>query len=238
MSVDGKGIFAWLLRFAQALLFPEGIGCLVCGRAPERDAEDGLCDSCRKALDQLACRQEALELSGAYENEPCFSFVHAAFPYEDPARRLVRMLKYDRIRAAAKPLARAMAALPSGEEVLIVPVPTTKKRLQERGFNQAHLLAQEIGGILGMESADLLERVGEQRAQSGLSGRARLENLTGCMRARTRVDGKRILLVDDVYTTGATAKEAARALFDAGAVSVGVFAAARALPMEDRPPFL
>ena len=89
-----------------------------------------------------------------------------------------------------------------------------------------------------MDVADILVRDGEQEAQARLSGEKRLHNLKGCMRAVRRVDGKRILLVDDVYTTGATAQEAARALYAAGAKSVAMFAAARANGQEDKPEFL
>lgn len=225
-----------ILRFkawAEALLFPEGVLCLSCGCAPEGELESGLCEACAKALDAQRIRQESHP--GDCPKE--LAFVHAAFPYEDPARRLIRMLKYDRVKSAAQPLIAAMAMLPSGEEVLIVPVPTTAKRLRERGFNQSLLLARGIGEALGMPVEDLLERIGEQKAQAALSGKERLQNLVGCMRAKRPLHGEKILLVDDVYTTGTTAKEAARALHAAGAGSVGVFAAARAVAKDEQPEF-
>lgn len=227
-----------LRALAESLLFPEGIACLACGRALEEGRENGLCRGCAAALDALEEKQQRLEAADSRALPSELVYVHAAFTYEDPARRLIRMLKYDRVKCAAQPLIEAMATLPSGEEELIVPVPTTAKRLRERGFNQSYLLAQGIGKILGMETEDVLERSGEQQAQSKLSGKERLNNLNGCMHAKRRLDGMRILLVDDVYTTGATAKEAARALLEAGALSVGMFAAARALPEEEQPPFL
>ena len=226
------------IAWAEGMLFPEGVTCLSCGRAPEREMKSGLCEACARALDALALRQEEIEAQDTRPIHDELAYVHAAFTYQDPAKKLIRMVKYQRIRSAAEPLIQAMALLPSGEEELIVPVPTTKKRLRERGFNQSLLLAQGIGRMLGMEAEDVLERVGEQQEQAGLSREKRLENLHGCMRAKHRLDGKRILLVDDVYTTGATAKEAARALLEAGAASVGVFAAARPLPEEEEPEFL
>ena len=133
------------------------------------------------------------------------------------------------------PLWHAMLTLPSGDEEVLVPVPTTKKRLKERGFNQAALLAHALGEELGMPVADVLERVGEQEAQASLPVDKRKDNLCGCMRCTCPMDGKRVILVDDVYTTGATVSEAARALVQAGAVRVGVFAAARALEDGGRP---
>lgn len=240
----GKGlaaIKARALRFrawAEALLFPEGVICLACSRAPKEALCHGLCEACASALEALAEKQERIELKRPEEKGQTLVYVHAAFPYQDPARKLIRMLKYEHVRSAAEPFIAAMAALPSGEEEVLVPIPTTAKRLKERGFNQSNLLAQGIGKVLGMEVADILVRDGEQEAQARLSGEKRLNNLKGCMRAMRRVDGKRILLVDDVYTTGATAQEAARALYAAGAKSVAMFAAARANGHEDQPEFL
>ena len=136
-------------------------------------------------------------------------------------------LKFERQRPAAVPLARAMAALPAGEEELLVPVPTTRRRLRERGFNQAQVLCSLLAGTWGMPMEEALVREDDRTAQSTLGGQSRRANLTGCMRALTSVSGRRVLLVDDVYTTGSTVAEAARALMEAGAASVGVIVAAR-----------
>ena len=241
MNKPNHGLKRWLKRadgFLMELLFPRGVTCLCCDCAPQVELEDGLCEACASALEELHARQSAFEAKGAYRTLEELSFVCAAFPYEGAAKELIRQLKFERIRRAADPLIPVMALLPSGEEELIVPVPTTKKRLRDRGFNQSLLLAQGVGLALGMPVEDVLERMGEQEAQATLPVGVRLENLHGCMRAKRRLEGMRILLVDDVYTTGATAREAARALCEAGAKSVGVFAAARALPEEERPEFL
>ena len=229
------------LRFrnwAEALLFPQGVTCLACGCAPQTELHHGLCESCVAALDALFEKQRRIEQSDPRSIPAELVYVHSAFPYQEPARTLIRMLKYQRVRSAAQPLIEAMAQLPSGEETVIVPVPTTAKRQKERGFNQSTLLAHGIGKMLGMQVLDTLVRDGEQRAQAKLSGEERLNNLTGCMRALQRMDGMKVLLVDDVYTSGATAKEAARALLDAGASSVAVFTAARSIPEEEKPEFL
>ncbi len=231
---------AWLTRAAawmDDLLFPEGVACLVCGCAPKEAMEDGLCEGCAAALERLGAIQEERNRKMG-ELPEHVAYVQAAFPYRDQARTLIRQLKFGRIRNASVPLVRAMTMLPSGEEELLVPVPTTRKRLRARGFNQARVLCDGLGKALGMPVADVLERIGEQEAQSSLPVREREQNLRGCMRCRCRLDGKKILLVDDVYTTGATAEEAARALCAAGAAQVGVFAAARALGEEGGPEFL
>ncbi|MBR5225556.1 MAG: ComF family protein [Clostridia bacterium] len=230
-----------ILRFrdwAEALLFPEGVTCLSCGCAPQKELENGLCESCVAALNALAEKQSRSEEHDSRCIPDELIYVHAAFMYQDPAKKLIRMLKYDHIQSAALPLIEAMTLLPSGEETVIVPVPTTAKREKERGFNQSVLLARGIGKKLGMRVDHVLVRDGEQQEQAMLSGTKRLKNLTGCMRAVHRMDGEKVLLVDDVYTSGATAKEAARALLAAGAESVAVFAAARSIPEEEKPEFL
>lgn len=217
-----------LLGFLDDLLFPEDVLCLCCDHALGEDAQDGICPACARSLEALAQRQEAREAEDGEAPPDGLSYVHAAYPYEGQARTLIRRLKYESVRAASVPLARQMVFLPSGEEEIIVPVPTDRKRQRKRGFNQATLLAEHIGRELGMEVCPALTRVSERRPQTGLSAGQRRTNLAGCMAAGSAVKGKRVLLVDDVFTTGATAQEAARALRAAGAVSVGLFAAARA----------
>lgn len=217
-----------LLAMLDELLFPEDVLCLCCECALDAHAGEGICPACAQALEELAHKQELRE---AEENEPTpegIAYVHAAYPYEGPAKTLIRRLKYGSIRAACVPLARRMAYLPSEEEEILVPVPTDRIREKKRGFNQAALLAQEIGKTLGMEVCPALHRISGRRPQTGLSRAQRRMNLVGCMEANASVKGKRVLLVDDVYTTGATAQEAARALREAGAASVAMLAAARA----------
>lgn len=217
-----------LLDALDDWLFPEEVLCLCCDQALDERARDGICPSCARALAQLAQKQEMREEEDGGELPEGLAYVHAAFPYEEQARRLIHRLKYESVRAAGVPLARQMAFLPSGEEEIIVPVPTDRRRQRKRGFNQASLLAEYIGRELGMEVCTALTRVDSRRPQTGLSAEERRTNLAGCMAASEAVNGKRVLLVDDVYTTGATAQEAVRALRVAGAAGVGMFAAARA----------
>lgn len=229
-----KRVRSGLSRIASAaldLLFPPDVQCLCCGAALGRE-EPLLCCGCVQALDRQGDSQREAEASAPREPAQGIDYVHAAYPYEGQAKRLIRRLKFSCVRAAAVPLAQAMAGLPAGCEEMIVPVPTTRRRLKKRGFNQSSLIAQEMGRILGMQVCEALSREDDRAAQSTLPGVMRQKNLLGCMRADARVKGRRVLLVDDVYTTGATAKEAARALHEAGAVSVGMLAAAR--PMKGR----
>lgn len=215
-------------RTADAWLFPRDVACLCCDRALAEDAQDGLCPACQAALDEAFDQMQAEE-TPVPMLAPGIGYVHAAFPYDGEARRLIMRLKFQSVRAAAVPLARAMSLMPTGEEELIVPVPTTKRRLRERGFNQAALLAQWLSEEWGMPMVEALERRDAHAAQVTLSAKQRRRNLQGCMRAVQDVAGKRILLVDDVYTTGSTAQEAARALLEGGARGVGMIVAARAV---------
>ena len=220
-----------LRRVADALLnllYPDRVRCLCCDRALGEDEQDGLCPDCVRTLERLELRQHQREQQGEREPlPPGVSYVHAAYPYTGQARSLILKLKFERQRDAAVPLACAMTTLPAGDEELLVPVPTTKRRLRERGFNQAQVLCALVAGDWGMPMEEALVREDDRAAQSSLGGQSRRENLEGCMRALPSVSGRRVLLVDDVYTTGATAGEAARALLAAGALSVGVIAAAR-----------
>ena len=213
------------------LLYPRDILCLCCDRAIAPDAQDGLCPACLEALEELEARQAEEEIAPA----PGIVRVRAAYPYTAQARRLIIRLKYERVRDAAVPLARAMAMLPGGEADVVVPVPTTRRRLRERGYNQAQVLAELIGRETGMPVMDALERTDEHTEQVRLSGQSRRQNLKGVMHADDSIRGPRVLLIDDVYTTGSTAEEAARALLDAGAVSVEVFTAAKSMYDGEKP---
>ena len=224
-----KPMIRALLNAFLDLLYPKDVTCLCCDRALAPDAKDGLCGDCELALEELEAQQTEREILPA----PGIDYAAAAYPYTAQARRLVIRLKYQHVRDAAVPLAKAMAMLPGEEADLLVPIPTTRKRLRERGYNQAKVLCELIAQETGMPMADALIRMDERTAQVRLSGQSRRQNLTGVMEADARVRGKRILVIDDVYTTGSTAQEAARALRKAGAVSVGIFTAAKSLYKED-----
>ena len=228
MMEKTKRVLVRISAWVDDWLYPENVTCLCCDHALGEDDADGLCLACRKELLCLAQRQEERGAENQETLPEGIDAIHAAFVYEGPVRKLVHRLKYESVRAAAVPLAAQMAYLPSGEEEIIVPVPTDKKRERRRGFNQSSVLAKHIARELGMQMEQALVRVETRRPQTGLSAGERKENLVGCMVSGDAVNGKRVLLVDDVVTTGATICEAARALRQAGAKSIRVFAAARA----------
>ena len=166
----------------------------------------------------------------AMADPPVFGRARAAVLYDGIARDLVHRLKYDDRLDLAPTLVRMMATAGAellGEADCLVPVPLHRWRLWRRRFNQAALLAQGIAALTDLPAdTRTLVRAKATRSQVGLSRAARARNLQGAFRvpkaARPGLQGRRILLIDDVTTTGATANAASRALLRAGAASVDV----------------
>lgn len=156
-----------------------------------------------------------------------------AFPWND----LIGDFKFRSDVGLAALLAERIAAVlrhaPDGTEVdLLLPVPLSTQRLQHRGFNQAWELARRLGDLLRIPAEpQVLQRPVDTPHQAELSLQERARNLQGAFmvdpQARSAVAGRRVALVDDVMTTGSTFREATRALLQAGADSVDVWAVAR-----------
>jgi ComF family protein len=171
----------------------------------------------------------------AIADPPVFARARAVARYDDTAAKLVHRLKYsdrlDLARALGAMMARSGAEL-AAEADVIVPVPLHRFRLWWRRFNQSMELARIVAARHGVPcEPSLLLRVKRTAPQVGLSRNQRAENLQGAFRvpdsARPHLKGKRVLLVDDVLTTGATANAASRALIRGGASAVDVLAFAR-----------
>jgi ComF family protein len=150
----------------------------------------------------------------------------------NPLAQAVQRLKYHRRRALAGVLGDLMAErYPFGLDVLLVPVPLHRARLRARGFNQAALLARVLGRRNGIPIAvRALARTRATLAQPGLGALARRRNLHDAFAARAPalVRRRRVVLIDDVLTTGATADACARVLYGAGASRVDVYTVGRA----------
>lgn len=167
---------------------------------------------------------------------PAFDRAVTPFCYGGTAAVAVQQLKYDRKTPLATPMADLLAAHFSNIDAdLVVAVPLHPSRLRQREMNHALLLARDLARILHLPlSVDDLVRTRATPPQVGLSKAARAENVAGAFHA-TRLEairGMRILLLDDVYTTGATLREGAKALMTAGASGVTVSAFARVVPWE------
>jgi len=205
-----------------------------------------LCASCWKAIHFIAapyCARcgapfdlpvEVGTLCGAcLEHEPVFTSAHSALIYDDASKPIILKLKHgDRLHPVP---ALANWMVRAGDDVweridLIVPVPLHRWRLLKRRYNQAALLAQAIGKQVGKPvCVDALIRVRQTSSQGHLGRKERHENVAGAFTARagSALAGQRVVLVDDVLTSGATVNECARVLLCAGAAYVHVVTLAR-----------
>lgn len=141
------------------------------------------------------------------------------------ARDAVHHLKYRNLKALARPLAKLMAEYLESNPLpvdLILAVPMHPKRVRQRGYNQSDLLAQELSYLINLPTASgSLVRLRNTPSQVSLGAEARRSNVQGAFRCKNQVcQGKSVLLVDDVCTTGATLNACALALKEAGAASV------------------
>jgi ComF family protein len=154
-------------------------------------------------------------------------------PYDGALRTAIHELKYHGRRQAAARLAEILWDEPDvrrllGAGVLLVPVPLHPRRLRQRGFNQSELVAQRLARLAGLRVArHALRRRADTPSQTGLSASARRRNVATAFSGRPVVRDKAIVLVDDVFTTGATARACARVLRRAGAAEVRVLTVAR-----------
>ena len=212
--------------------------CLVCEDLLPWKQEGGVCPGCWDRLPWAPLLQHAggTPRGGATHGPGAprpLAGIASAIEYRDSARRLVHALKFERFDPLGAPLgriaaARASVALAALRFDVIVPVPLHWTRRFQRGFNQADLLARGVASATGIPCApSLLRRVRRGRRQRGLSRRARRAAFAGIFLASPRVRGARVLLVDDVVTTGATLQAAAAALDAAKAMSIAAFTVCR-----------
>lgn len=180
--------------------------CAACDTALEA-REDGFCSGCAILIDEFP---DSLQ-----------SDDRAACVYGGPVAEAIARLKYRALTHHAKALAGLLieAAEPwSGSIDVVSVVPIHRARLVERGYNQSALLAWPVARSLGVRfDPTLLSRARRTKAQVGADPAARRRQLQGSFAAAPRAKGRRVLVIDDVRTTGATLREARRALIEAGA---------------------
>lgn len=252
MHAAAEGLFT--------VLFPSD--CRFCGAPLVKISRLPVCSDCLDKITPragVACGTCGERLTGRYiTNEhtgepvcgqclamqPEFMKAAAYGSYDGGLRELIHLLKYDHVRPAAgvlgRMLAEAIADLgPSmGEQTpIVVPVPLYRGKQHGRGFNQSELIARAALKLkpAGREwelNPEALERHRDTESQTGLSPRQRRANMRGAFRVKAGVKGLDIVVVDDVFTTGATVSECARTLRRAGAARVWVATVARVLKPE------
>jgi ComF family protein len=252
----------WAERIAACLfftLFPAD--CRVCGVPLIEISRTPVCKNCLhepRSLSGSFCAVcgEAWDFPAGLEPSrvKCRSCqkVHRAVAfgsYDNTLRDLIHLLKFHQVRPLAAVLGRMLAAtiegletsLPAGT-IIVVPVPLHAKKKTQRGFNQAAVIARAAVKQLSRQNGERFEfvpgalvRSRDTGSQIGLSRHQRRENLRGAFAVNdpTKIEGRHILLVDDVYTTGATASECARVLLRAGARRVWVATVARTVKISD-----
>lgn len=193
--------------------------CQICGTTfPDSPAENHLCGDC-------------------LEKKPYFFHARAVFSYEDMIVHAIHQFKYKSNISVGEIMASFMAffSFPDidfADYALMIPVPLHVKRLRERGFNQSLILARALGKQKNIPvDFSLLKRNKFTLTQTGSTKKERRQNIKGAFEVSDKkiIAGRNIILVDDVYTTGATVNECAKTLMKAGAGKVSVLTLARVL---------
>jgi competence protein ComFC len=219
------------------LIFPPR--CVVCRTLLKHG--EVLCHSCRKKITIHAtffcgrCRLRLPEGKKVCHKDTPY-LLGAATDYHGPAKKLIHALKFDLVQDAAEELGSLLSEYSARvnfepQNDLVIPIPLSRQRRRERGFNQAEQIARSLATRLGLELCTApLCRIRQTPAQSKTASlHERIKNVAGCFSADPEiVRGRNILLIDDVVTSGATLLEAAKALKAAGADTITALVAAKA----------
>lgn len=239
---------AGILHDLSEIIFPPQ--CLGCAEILHRSNGHIFCPSCEEQIHLLTgsiCRicgttfpdspAESHLCADCLETKPYFSCARAIFSYDDAILNSIHQFKYKSNLSVGAILSDFMAGfsfpdIDFADYSLIIPVPLHIKRLRERGFNQSLILARAIGAKNQIPADfSLLKRHKFTLTQTGSNKKERKQNIKGAFEVTDKkiIAGKNILLIDDVYTTGATVNECAKTLIKAGAQRVSVLTLARVL---------
>lgn len=216
--------------------FALGVVCAACWKQVKA-IQAPYCSRCGYAFPSKIMDPQRALCGGCRRNLHRFDAARAWGPFQEPLKEIVHQFKYRSHPSLARPLAERLAAVYSehGEQIsasVIIPVPLHRTRERERGFNQAFELARHLARVTAIPVArHWLLRTRPTKVQAGLSRRERRLNLRGAfaLSKEAEIEGKRLLLLDDVFTTGATLNECARILKEQGAQRVSVLTVARVI---------
>jgi ComF family protein len=240
-QVQRRRATGWTSRaFADLvdIFFPPA--CAACGAVTP--GPEAFCLGCELDLERLP-EQHCLRCSepGSFERGHCprcelrpplFAPAFAPFLHQGPIARAIHQFKYEDHPELAPTLAALLArearAFIDAAPGILCAIPLHRSRLRRRQYDQAQLLAQQLAHQTQRATGDCLRRIRNTRRQVGLTEAQREQNVAGCFEAHGEWSGKSVLLLDDVFTTGATARTAASVLRAAGAAEIQVLAIARA----------
>ncbi len=205
--------------------------CVSCLSLPQPLEVEFFCRSCRTPFVEAYPLDENGLCTICRENAVRFDCAYSFGSFEGSLQQLIHLFKYGKVETLAEPLSQLMLrALPRDLDFdFVMAMPMHWRRQWERGFNQAELLASPVAKRFGLKCARNLSRKRYTKSQASLDERERRANLRDSFRVTRpeQIAGKRILLIDDVLTTGATLRAAAEALKSAGAGYVSVLTLAR-----------
>ena len=233
-STPPKNKFNRLAKFLRTAFYPEDIKCISCGRELREYTRYGLCPNCKLVYNDTFC-----EICGRpvpAQNRFCdkckdteheFDLARSSVLYRDDAAKLVQKLKYHDARYLARYMAEFMADVYFAQNMVadvVTSVPMHKSHFRSRGYNQSELLAVELSKRIGLKHERLLMKTVKTKSMVGLGREERIKLIKGSIELLpdANVQGKKVLVADDVITTGATSGECARVLKLGGADKVFV----------------
>ena len=233
LGIQGHQLVSSFLSF----IYPSR--CPVCRNQSDAHVYAPICLYCWSTIERYngsSCRVCAVPIVSPYagvcgeclSHPPYFSFVLAYGLYSGILREAIHLFKFSGIKRLGRPLGRLLSSLPIPEADIIVPVPLSKRGLRQRGFNQTLILAKTLSKDLKIPfSIDCLFKRRDTPPQSGIRAVDRKRNVKGAFEVREDVARKKVILLDDVMTTGATVRECAKTLAKAGAEEIIVVVLAR-----------
>jgi ComF family protein len=222
-------------------LFPES--CPVCQKPSYDHKTAPICTECWQSIQPYngqKCRKCGKPLFSdistvcgeCIKDEPAFRSARSFGLYDGTLRKAINLFKYHNIKRLSKPLSEIILRIRIPRVDAVLPVPLYKKRLRQREFNQSALFAKYIAKNLGITLLlDCLVKIKDTMPQVGLSSKDRLKNIRKAFGIKDKklIEGKKVLLIDDVITTGATVRECSRALKKAGAKEIYVITLAHGI---------